>query len=316
MSDVEKVFIAGHGGLVGSALLRRLGNVPGLKVVTRNRAELDLTNQLAVNEFFVSQRPTHVYLAAGRVGGILDNADHPGEFIRENLLIAINVIDAAYRSGVHKLLYFGSSCIYPSRAPQPIRPEYLLSGPLEQTNRAYSVAKIAGIEICRAYREQYGFNAIAVMPSNLYGPNDNFDPERSHVLPALLQRFASAAERGDTEVSVWGTGTPRREFLYADDLAEAAELLMARYESSEIINIGYGEDVSIADVAALVAEVTGFNGRICFDPTKPDGTSRKLLDVSVVRALGWRPRTTLREGLLKTWQWYCSLRASSSGRQY
>jgi GDP-L-fucose synthase len=222
------------------------------------------------------------------------------------------VIDAAYRAGTRKLLYLGSSCIYPKHAPQPIKPEHLLSGPLEPTNRAYAIAKIAGIEMCRAYRAQYGFNAIAAMPTNLYGPGDNFDPVRSHVLPALLQRFSVAAERGDAEVVVWGTGTPRREFLYVDDLAEAAATLMARYDGTEIVNIGCGEDLSIAEIAHIVAEVTGFRGVIRFDSSYPDGTPRKVLNIEAIRALGWQPRTSLREGLAKTWEWFKTSREAKS----
>jgi len=305
------IFIAGHRGLVGSALVRQLQARGVDRLLLRSRAELELTDQSAVERFFKEYQPAQVYLAAGRVGGIKDNAEHPAEFIRENLLIAANVIDAAYRAGTAKLLYLGSSCIYPREAPQPIKPEHLLSGPLEATNRAYAIAKIAGIEMCRAYRAQYGFNAIAAMPTNLYGPGDNFDPVRSHVLPALLQRFAAAAARGDPEVVVWGTGTPRREFLFADDLAEAAVLLMDRYAGAEIVNIGCGEDHTIAEIAGVVAEVTGFRGNIRFDPSYPDGTPRKRLDVAPIKSLGWQPRTGLREGLQRTWQWYCAQRAGA-----
>lgn len=311
MSSTGRIFIAGHRGLVGSALVRQLEALAGDRLLLRTRAELDLTDQIAVGHFFKEFQPEQVYLVAGRVGGIKDNSEHPAEFIRDNLLIATNVIDAAYRTGTRKLLYLGSSCIYPRHAPQPIKPEHLLSGPLEATNRAYAVAKIAGIEMCRAYRAQYGFNAIAAMPTNLYGPGDNFDPIRSHVLPALLQRFAAAAQRGDREVVVWGTGTPRREFLYVDDLAEAAVLLMDRYDDAEIVNIGCGEDLSIAEIAQVVAEVTGFRGEIRFDPAYPDGTPRKLLNIDAIRSMGWQPRTTLREGLRKTWEWFKTHRQAS-----
>jgi GDP-L-fucose synthase len=312
MTDPGRIFIAGHRGLVGSALVRHLEPTVGDRLLLRSRAELDLTHQGAVDRFFKEFSPAEVYLVAGRVGGIKDNSEHPAEFIRDNLLIATNVIDAAYRAGTRKLLYLGSSCIYPKHAPQPIKPEHLLSGPLEPTNRAYAIAKIAGIEMCRAYRAQYGFNAIAAMPTNLYGPGDNFDPVRSHVLPALLQRFSVAAERGDAEVVVWGTGTPRREFLYVDDLAEAAATLMARYDGTEIVNIGCGEDLSIAEIAHIVAEVTGFRGVIRFDSSYPDGTPRKVLNIEAIRALGWQPRTSLREGLAKTWEWFKTSREAKS----
>ena len=304
MTRSERIFVAGHHGLVGSAIARQLAPVAADRLLLRTRAELDLRNQAAVDSFFKEFAPDQVYLVAGRVGGIKDNSEHPAEFIRDNLLIASNVIDAAYRCGTRKLLYLGSSCIYPKLAPQPLKPEHLLSGPLEPTNRAYAVAKIAGIEMCRAYRAQYGFNAIAAMPTNLYGPGDNFDPERSHVLPALLQRFAAAAESAAPEVVVWGSGKPRREFLYVDDLAEASVLLMQEYDDAEIINIGCGTDATIAEIARTVAAVTGFKGNIRFDTAMPDGTPQKLLDLSAISALGWAPRTSLAEGLRKTLQWY------------
>ena len=300
----DLIFVAGHTGLVGQALVRRLQPEHGDRLLLRTRAELDLTDQAAVRRFFSEHRPAHVYLAAARVGGIKDNNDHPAEFIRENLLIETNVIDAAWRSGVRKLMFLGSSCIYPREAPQPIRPEYLLSSALEPTNRAYAIAKIAGIEMCRAYRSQYGFNAITAMPTNLYGPGDNFDPERSHVVPGLMRRFAAAAERGDAEVTVWGSGRPRRELMFVDDLADALVFLMARYESDAPVNVGTGEDHPIAEIARLVAEVTGFGGTLAFDSSYPDGTPRKLLDVSVLHSLGWRHRTALAEGLRRTWNWY------------
>lgn len=314
MNDSGLVYVAGHSGLVGSALVRRLGPTLGDRLLVRTSAELDLTDQAAVDAFFAAFSPEQVYLVAGRVGGIRDNAEHPAEFIRDNLYIAANVIDAAFRHGTRKLLFLGSSCIYPRLAPQPIKPEHLLSGPLEATNRAYAVAKIAGIEICRAYREQYGFNAIAAMPTNLYGPGDNFDPDRSHVLPALLQRFAAAAADGSEAVVVWGTGKPRREFLYVDDLAEALTMLMDRYDSADIVNVGCGTDLTIAEIASVVADVTGFKGEIRFDPSYPDGTPRKLLDVTQIRELGWQPRTALREGLEKTWAWFKSRGAADRRR--
>jgi len=304
MTRPERIFIAGHRGLVGSAIARQLAPGFGDQLLLRTRDELDLRDQSAVNSFFKEFSPDQVYLVAGRVGGIKDNSEHPAEFIRDNLLIASNVIDAAYRYGTRKLLYLGSSCIYPKLAPQPLKPEHLLSGPLEPTNRAYAVAKIAGIEMCRAYRSQYGFNAIAAMPTNLYGPGDNFDLERSHVLPALLRRFVAAADSDAAEVVVWGSGKPRREFLFVDDLAEAAVMLMQRYDDGEIINIGCGTDATIAEIASTVAEVTGFSGEIRFDTSMPDGTPQKLLDIAPIRKLGWAPRTSLTEGLRKTLHWY------------
>jgi len=304
MTRPERIFIAGHRGLVGSAIARQLAPGFGDQLLLRTRDELDLRDQSAVDSFFKEFSPDQVYLVAGRVGGIKDNSEHPAEFILDNLLIASNVIDAAYRYGTRKLLYLGSSCIYPKLAPQPLKPEHLLSGPLEPTNRAYAVAKIAGIEMCRAYRSQYGFNAIAAMPTNLYGPGDNFDLERSHVLPALLRRFVAAADSDAAEVVVWGSGKPRREFLFVDDLAEAAVMLMQRYDDGEIINIGCGTDATIAEIASTVAEVTGFSGEIRFDTSMPDGTPQKLLDIAPIRKLGWAPRTSLTEGLRKTLHWY------------
>ena len=304
MTRPERIFIAGHRGLVGSAIARQLAPGFGDQLLLRTRDELDLRDQSAVNSFFKEFSPDQVYLVAGRVGGIKDNSEHPAEFILDNLLIASNVIDAAYRYGTRKLLYLGSSCIYPKLAPQPLKPEHLLSGPLEPTNRAYAVAKIAGIEMCRAYRSQYGFNAIAAMPTNLYGPGDNFDLERSHVLPALLRRFVAAADSDAAEVVLWGSGKPRREFLFVDDLAEAAVMLMQRYDDGEIINIGCGTDATIAEIASTVAEVTGFRGEIRFDTSMPDGTPQKLLDIAPIRELGWAPRTSLTEGLRKTLHWY------------
>jgi GDP-L-fucose synthase len=272
-------------------------------LLLRSHAELDLTDAAAVQSFFVEHRPAQVYLAAGRVGGIKDNATRSAEFIRDNLLIAANVIDAAWRHGTRKLLYLGSSCIYPKHAPQPIQPSALLSGPLEPTNRAYAIAKIAGVEMCRAYRAQYGFNAISAMPTNLYGPNDLFDLERSHVIPALLLRFAEAVRSGSSEVTVWGSGTPRREFLHADDLADALVCLMERYEGEEVVNVGCGSDIAIADLAVLIGRTVGFAGNIRFDASQPDGTPRKLLDISAIRKLGWQPSIALEQGLQQTWRW-------------
>jgi len=304
MDRGSRIYVAGHRGLVGSALVRRLQAEGFGEVITRDREELDLTDQRAVEDFFARERPEYVFLAAARVGGILANSRYPADFIRENLLIQTHVIDAAYRYGVKKLLFLGSSCIYPKHAPQPMKEEYLLTGPLEPTNEAYAVAKIAGLKMVEYYRRQYGFNGISLMPTNLYGPGDRFDPEQSHVIPALLRRFHEAKERGDGEVVVWGTGTPRREFLYVDDLADAAVFLMGRYDEEMWINVGVGEDITIQELAEMVKEIVGFRGRIVYDPSKPDGTPRKLLDVSRLFALGWRPRVSLREGLERTYRWY------------
>jgi len=254
--------------------------------------------------FFSATRPDCVFLAAARVGGIYANDSYPGDFIRDNLQLQTNIIDSAYRHGVRKLLFLGSSCVYPKLAPQPLREDYLLSGPLEPTNEWYAVAKIAGIKMCQAYRRQYGFRAICAMPTNLYGPGDNFSLPDSHVLPALIRKFHEARTAGEPQVIVWGSGTPRREFLHVDDLADAALLLMDHYESAELINVGTGEDLSIAELARLVARIVGFEGRIVFDPSKPDGTPRKLLDVSKLRALGWRARIPLEQGIRGTYDWY------------
>jgi GDP-L-fucose synthase len=309
MSDVGRIFVAGHQGLVGAALCRRLALAGERNLLVRARAELDLENTLAVDEFFQRYRPKQVYLAAAKVGGILDNAQHPADFIFSNLRIQLNVIDAAYRHGTQKLLFLGSSCIYPKMASQPIVPNALLSGALEETNRAYAIAKIAGLEMCRALRAQHGFDAIAAMPTNLYGPDDTFGPERSHVIPGLMQRFAAAVDAGASQVSVWGSGKPRREFLFVDDLADALVFLMERYSSAEPVNVGFGEDVAIADLATMIAEVVGFRGEIIFDSTYPDGTPRKLLDSSALHSLGWHPKTDLREGLARTWRWYRATRS-------
>lgn len=308
MSEVGRIFVAGHQGLVGAALCRRLALAGERNLLVRARAELDLENTPAVDEFFRRFRPRQVYLAAAKVGGILDNAQHPADFIFSNLRIQLNVIDAAYRHGTQKLLFLGSSCIYPKMAPQPIEPSALLSGALEETNRAYAIAKIAGLEMCRALRVQHAFDAIAAMPTNLYGPGDTFEPERSHVIPGLMQRFATAVDAGASKVSVWGSGKPRREFLFVDDLADALVFLMEHHSSAEPVNVGFGDDVAIADLATMIAEVVGFRGEIIFDPTYPDGTPRKLLDSSVLHSLGWRPKTDLREGLARTWHWYRATR--------
>jgi GDP-L-fucose synthase len=304
MNDLGRVFVAGHTGLVGRALVRRLSAESGSQLVLRSRDQLDLTAQAQVNDFFASERPDVVFLAAARVGGIMDNSRHPADFIRENLLIQTNVIDAAWRHGARKLLFLGSSCIYPRLAPQPLRPEYLLTGELEETNRAYAIAKLAGIETCRGYRSQHSFDAISALPTNLYGPWDNFDPERSHVIPALIRRFVTAVRGGDEVVRLWGSGQPRREFLYVDDLAEALLTLVRGYSGEIPVNVGTGVDVTIAELAALIANETGFRGRIEFDPTYPDGTPRKVLDVSTILSMGWRPRVDLVHGIRQTIEWF------------
>jgi len=305
MERQARIYVAGHRGLVGSAICRRLQREGYGNLVLRTRQELDLLDQRAVDEFFARERPEYVFLAAARVGGIHANNTRPAEFIYENLVIETNVIHAAWKHGVKKLLFLGSSCIYPRQAPQPIKEEYLLTGPLEPTNEAYAVAKIAGLKMCQAYRRQYGFHAICLMPTNLYGPGDNFDLESSHVLPALIRRFHEAKLAGAPRVVLWGTGTPRREFLHVDDLADAALFLMRHYDEGGIINVGTGEDLTIAELAALVREVVGYRGEIGFDPSMPDGMPRKLLDVSRLRALGWRPKIPLREGIEATYRWYC-----------
>jgi GDP-L-fucose synthase len=299
-----KIFVAGHRGLVGSAIARHLAAGGHHNILTRTRAELDLTSQAAVERFFESERPDYVFLAAAKVGGILANSTFPAEFIRENLLIQTNVIDAAWRHGVRKLEFLGSSCVYPKFARQPITEDQLLAAPLEPTNEAYAVAKIAGIEMCQAYRRQYGFRAICLMPTNLYGPGDNFDAENSHVLSALLRRFHEAKQSGTPAVTVWGSGQPRREFLHVDDLAAAAIFLMEKYDSEEIINVGTGKDIPIAELSELIREIVGYEGEIVFDTQRPDGTPRKLLEISRLDALGWRPRIGLREGIRNTYDWY------------
>ena len=295
------IFVAGHRGLVGSAIVRRLERAGHTNLLLRTRQELDLTRQDAVDAFFAEQRPAYVFLAAARVGGIHANDTYPADFIRDNLQIQTNIIDAAWRHGAAKLLFLGSSCIYPKHAPQPMPEDCLLTGPLEPTNEWYAVAKIAGIKMCQAYRRQYGFNAISLMPTNLYGPGDNFDLQTSHVLPALIRKFHEAKTSGADHVTMWGTGTPRREFLHVDDLADACLFLMQRYEDERIVNVGVGDDITIRELAALVAEVVGFTGEIRNDTSKPDGTPRKLLDVSRLHALGWRAGIGLREGITETY---------------
>ena len=304
MDKSHKVFVAGHRGMVGSALVRRLKTQGFANVVTRERAELDLNDESAVAKFFAAEKLNFVILAAAKVGGIKANNDFPVEFLLANLRIQNNVIRSAYEAGVCKLLFLGSSCIYPKLAPQPIPETALLSGPLEPTNEAYAIAKIAGIKLCQAYSREYGANFISAMPTNLYGPNDNFDLETSHALAALIRKAHEAKNRNARELIVWGSGKPRREFLHVDDLASACLLLLDKYESPEIINVGCGEDISIRELAELICDVVGFNGELAWDTTKPDGTPRKLLDVTRVRALGWQPETSLREGIARTYEWF------------
>jgi GDP-L-fucose synthase len=303
----SKIYVAGHRGLVGSALVRRLAAGGYRNVITRTHAELDLTRQDAVQEFFDAHRPEYVFLAAAKVGGIYANDTYPADFIVDNLLITTNVVQAAYRQRVGKLLFLGSSCIYPKLAPQPMKEEYLLTGALEPTNEAYALAKIAGIKMCAAYNRQYGTDFLSVMPTNLYGLGDNYDLQNSHVLPALIRKMHEAKQRGDREVVVWGTGRPRREFLYCDDLADACVFLMERHTAADIgefINIGMGTDLTIHELAGLVAQVVGFDGRLAFDTGKPDGTPQKLLDVSRIQRLGWRATTTLTDGITLTYRDY------------
>jgi GDP-L-fucose synthase len=299
-----RIYVAGHRGLVGSAVVRALHSSGFDNLLLRTRAELDLAEQSAVRDFFAAERPAAVIMAAARVGGIHANNSHPALFLRDNLLIQDNVIDAAYRNGVAKFVFLGSSCIYPKLAPQPIKEEYLLSGPLEPTNEWYAIAKIAGLKMCQAYRREFGFKAISLMPTNLYGPGDNFDLQNSHVLPALIRRFHDATVAGLDNVTVWGTGSPRREFLHVDDLADAVLYLLQTYDAEDIVNIGWGEDLTIRELAELVVSVTGFRGRLSFDATKPDGTPRKLLDTSRLTRLGWRPKISLRAGIESTYAWF------------
>jgi GDP-L-fucose synthase len=296
--------VAGHNGLVGSAIARRLRAAGATRLLLRSRTELDLRSQRAVERFFAEQRPEYVFLAAAKVGGIEANRSQPAQFILENLEIQNHVITSAQRHGTRKLLFLGSSCIYPKHAPQPMPEECLLTGPLEPTNEWYAIAKIAGLKLCQAFRREYGFDAICAMPTNLYGPGDNFELTGSHVLPALLRKCHEARLGSAPSVQVWGTGTPRREFLHVDDLAEACLFLMREYSAEGPINVGWGEDVSIAELAHLIAEVVGYRGELQFDPAKPDGTPRKLLDTTKLTALGWKPKITLAAGLASTYAWY------------
>jgi GDP-L-fucose synthase len=305
MESGSKIYVAGHQGLVGGAIRRRLQAGGFKNLVTRDLEELDLRDQGAVAGFFEAERPEYVFLAAARVGGIRANSTYPAEFIYDNLMIQTNVVHQAYRHGVKKLLFLGSSCIYPKFCPQPMKEEYLLDGRLEPTNEPYAVAKIAGIKMCQSYNRQYGTCFIAAMPTNLYGPGDNFDRLDSHVIPALIRRFHRARVEGAPEVVVWGSGTPRREFLYVDDLGDACLFLMERYQEGEIINVGVGQDQQIIEIARLVAAVTGYAGRLVLDPSFPDGTPQKLLDVSRLTGMGWQARTDLAQGLKVTYDWFC-----------
>jgi len=302
MQKTDKIYIAGHTGMVGSAILDALIADGFTNFVYRTSNELDLRNQSAVEQFFSNERPQYVFMAAAKVGGIVANNTYRADFLYDNLMIVSNIIHAAHKNGVSKLLFLGSSCIYPKMATQPIREDYLLTGELEKTNEPYAIAKIAGIKLCETYREQYGENFISVMPTNLYGKNDNYHPEHSHVLPALIRRFHEAKEQGLQEVVIWGSGNPKREFLFADDLAEACLFLMKNYNEKEIINIGCGEDISIKELALLIKEITGFAGELTFDTTKPDGTPRKLLDVTKINNLGWHYKTKLKEGIQIAYQ--------------
>lgn len=304
MKPNSAIYVAGHRGLAGSAIVRHLRASGYHNLITRTHAELDLTQQKAVNNFFESERPEYVFIAAGRVGGIYANSTYPAEFVYQNLMIESNIIHAAWRNRVQKLLFLGSSCIYPKYAPQPMKEEHLLTGYLEPTNEAYAIAKIAGIKMCAAYNRQHDTNYLSVMPTNLYGPGDNYDPKNSHVLPALIRRMHEAKTQQQPEVVIWGTGSPRREFLYSDDLADACVFLMERYNAADIgefVNIGVGREITIRELAELVAEVVGFSGRLTFDTSKPDGTPRKMLDVARMQALGWEAKTNFQEGIRRAY---------------
>jgi GDP-L-fucose synthase len=310
MNPESSIFVAGHRGLVGSAIVRRLRASGFRNLVLRDRAELNLTRQAAVESFFAEVRPEYVFFAAAKVGGILANDTYPAEFLQDNLVIQTNIIDAAYRNGTRKLLFLGSSCIYPKHAPQPMPEDCLLTGPLEPTNEWYAIAKIAGLKMCQAYRKQYGFNAISAMPTNLYGPGDNFSLKSSHVLPALLRKVHEAKEARASEVEVWGTGKPRREFLHVDDLADACVFLMRNYDGDGWVNVGWGRDETIAELADTIRRVVGFTGSLRFDSSKPDGTPRKLLDTSRLAALGWAPKIGLEAGIRSTYEWFLNNRSS------
>ncbi|RDC66120.1 GDP-L-fucose synthase [Adhaeribacter pallidiroseus] len=302
MQPTDKIYVAGHRGMVGSAIIRKLEKEGYSHIITSTSKDLDLRNQVQVNEFFTIHKPDYVILAAAKVGGIVANNTFPAEFLYDNLMIQTNVIHAAYISKVQKLLFLGSSCIYPKLAHQPLKEEYLLTGELEPTNEAYAIAKIAGIKLCDAYRTQYGCNFISVMPTNLYGPNDNYDLQNSHVLPALLRKFITARENQEPSVTIWGSGTPKREFLHTDDLADACFYLMQTYNEPGLVNIGVGEDISILDLAQLIQKIVGYKGEIKTDTGKPDGTPRKLMDVSKLKSLGWQAKTSLEEGICKVYE--------------
>ena len=304
MQPDARIYVAGHRGLAGSAIVRALQAAGYKNLMLRTHAQVDLTSQAAVDAFFQAEQPVYVFLAAAKVGGIHANNAYPAEFIRDNLAIQTNIIHAAWKNGARKLLFLGSSCIYPKLAPQPMPESCLLTGPLEPTNESYAVAKIAGIKMCQAYRRQYGFDAISLMPTNLYGPGDNFDLENSHVMPALIRKFHEAKVAGAREVMMWGTGTPRREFLHVDDLGAAAVFLMQQYSGEDIVNVGVGDDVTIRELAETIKAVVGYQGQIVQDLTKPDGTPRKLMDVTRLRGLGWQARIGLREGIEQTYAWF------------
>jgi GDP-L-fucose synthase len=315
LATSSRIFVAGHRGLVGSAVIRRLKADGFAQILTATREQLDLRDQAAVNYWFRANRPEFVFLVAGTVGGILANSTRPAEFIYDNMMIHATVVHAAHLFGARKLLYLGSSCIYPRECPQPIKEEYLLTAPLEQTNEPYAVAKIAGIKLCQAYRRQYGCDFISAMPTNLYGPFDNFDLTSSHVLPALIRRFHDAKVEGRAEVTIWGTGTPRREFLHVDDLADACLFLMRSYDAPEHINVGTGEDLTIRELAELVREIVHPQAQLVFDATKPDGAPRKLLDVSRLHTLGWRHKVALRDGIASSYRWFLENHATARGAE-
>jgi len=305
MDNDSKIFVAGHNGLVGSAIVRNLESNGHTNIITRNRRVLDLTDTVAVREFFMEEKPEYVFLAAAKVGGIGGNSDYPADFIYQNLMIQSNIIHSAYVSGVKKLLFLGSSCIYPKFAEIPIAEDQLLSGYLEPSNDSYAIAKIAGIKMCQAYRKQFGFNAVAAMPTNLYGPNDNFDHNYGHVLPSLIAKFHGSKEKSEHwVVKLWGDGSPKREFLHVDDLAEALYIIMERYDDGEIINVGTGEDITIKELSEMIVEVTGYENEYEWDTSKPNGTLRKVLNVDKVKSLGWEPKIELKEGLESTYEWY------------
>ncbi|MFQ5977077.1 MAG: GDP-L-fucose synthase family protein [Candidatus Heimdallarchaeota archaeon] len=306
MEKDASIFIAGHTGLVGSAIIQKLRALGYQNTLTQTHNDLDLRNQSEVMQFFKKESPDYVFLAAARVGGILANSQFPADFIYDNLMIQSNVIQASYQTQIEKLLFLGSSCIYPKFSPQPIKEEYLLDGKLEPTNEPYAIAKIAGIKMCQAYNKQHGSNFISLMPTNLYGPNDNFDLQTSHVLPALIRKFHEAKIGKHSPVTIWGTGSPKREFLHVDDLADAAVFLISNYNDSEIINVGTGKDISIGDLAKLISSEIGYEGKLHFDTSKPDGTPRKILDVSRLMKLGWTPKISLKEGIRQTYEWYHS----------